>query len=153
MINLVAFSIVVYWLRRHLVKVVAIEPFLTLGKASLQVFCTHIVFVFVGLALLVRDVGDDVGQPLEQLHGITAAVLLAVTFTVLFLVALREVRKRGRRGKLPGQDSEAKSSESSRASAIDQSHDAERRVVAAGDQPAADAEDFPASVVAEKIRC
>ncbi|MGB6826588.1 MAG: OpgC domain-containing protein [Terracidiphilus sp.] len=152
-INLIAFSIVAYWLRRHLVKVLAIEPFLTLGKASLQVFCTHIVFVFVGLALLVRDVGEDVGQPLEQLHGITAVVLLAVTFTVLFLVALREVRRRGRRGKLPGQVSEAKSSETSRPSSTEQNRDAERRVVATGDQPAVGAEDFPASVVAEKIRC
>jgi hypothetical protein len=94
LINLVTFSIVVYWLRRHLIKLVAIEPFLILGKASLQVFCTHIVFVFFGLALLVRDVGDDVGEPIEQLHGFTAFLLLAVTFTALFLVAARELRKR-----------------------------------------------------------
>jgi hypothetical protein len=98
-INLVTFSIVVYWLRRHLVKVVAIEPFLTLGKASLRVFCTHILFVFAGLALLVRDVGDDVGGPLEQLHGVTAILLLAVTFAALILVAAHRVRKRGDRGK------------------------------------------------------
>ncbi|MGD0914550.1 MAG: OpgC domain-containing protein, partial [Terracidiphilus sp.] len=98
-INLVTFSIVVYWLRRHLVKILAIEPFLTLGKASLQVFCTHIVFVFVGLALLVRDVGGDMGQPLEQLHGTTAILLLIVTFTALLLVALREVYLRRTRGK------------------------------------------------------
>jgi hypothetical protein len=93
-INLVTFSIVVYWLRRHLVKVVAVEPFLTLGKASLRVFCTHILFVFVGLALLVRDVGDDMGGPLEQLHGVTAILLLAVTFAALILVAAHRVRKR-----------------------------------------------------------
>lgn len=93
-INLITFSIVVYWLRRHLVKLVAIEPFLTLGKASLRVFCTHIVFVFVGLALLVRDVNDDVGAPLEQLHGITAVLLVAVTFAVLILVAAHNVRQR-----------------------------------------------------------
>lgn len=96
-INLVAFSVVVYWLRRHLVKVVAVEPFLTLGKASLRVFCTHLVFVFVGLTLLVRDVGDDVGAPSEQLHGITAIMLLIVTFTALILVAVHEVRKRRER--------------------------------------------------------
>jgi hypothetical protein len=96
-INLVAFSVVVYWLRRHLVKVVAIEPFLTLGKASLRVFCAHLVFVFVGLALLARDVGDDVGAPSEQLHGITAMVLLIVTFTALILVAVYEVRRRRER--------------------------------------------------------
>lgn len=92
-INLITFSIVAYWLRGHLLKVVAIEPFLTLGKASLRVFCTHIFFVFVGLSLLVRDVGEDVGAPLEQLHGITAILLLAVTFTVLILVAAHRVRQ------------------------------------------------------------
>jgi hypothetical protein len=93
-INLVTFSIVIYWLRKYLLRIVAIEPFLTLGKASLQVFCTHLAFVFIGLTLLVRDVGDDVGAPSEQLHGIAAIALLAVTFTGLFLVALHEVRRR-----------------------------------------------------------
>src|SRR5580658_3783893 len=97
-INLDTFSVVVYWLRRHLIKFVAIEPFLTLGRASLQVFCTHIAFVFVGLALLVRDVGEDTGEPLEQLHGPAAIILLAITFTGLILVALVEVRwRRARR--------------------------------------------------------
>jgi hypothetical protein len=92
-VNLVAFSVVVYWMRKYLLRMVAIEPFLTLGKASLQVFCTHLAFVFVGLALLVRDVGDDVGAPSEQLHGATAIALLVVTFTGLIWVATREVRK------------------------------------------------------------
>lgn len=91
-VNLVAFSIVLYWLRHHL-RWLAIEPFLILGRASLQVFCTHIAFVFIGLAFLVRDVGDDVNAPLEQLHGLTAIVLLAVTFTALIFVAVYQVRK------------------------------------------------------------
>ena len=93
-INLVTFSIVFYWLRKYLLRMVAIEPFLTLGKASLQVFCTHLAFVFVGLALLVRDVGDDVGAPSEQLHGLPAYALLVLTFTGLILVAVHEVRRR-----------------------------------------------------------
>jgi hypothetical protein len=102
-INLVTFSIVIYWLRKYLLRWVAVEPFVTLGKASLQVFCTHVAFVFLGLALLVRDVGDDVGAPSEQLHGVSAAVLLIVTFTGLILVAVREVRKRrARRAEPPG---------------------------------------------------
>jgi len=96
-VNLMAFSVVVYWLRRHLVKLVAVEPFLTLGRASLRVFCAHLVFVFVGLTLLVRDVGEDVGAPSEQLHGITAVVLLILTFTALILVAAHEVRRRRER--------------------------------------------------------
>jgi hypothetical protein len=93
-VNLAALSLVAYWLRSHLLKVVAIEPFVTLGKASLHVFCTHVVFVFVGLALLVRDVGEDVGAPSEQLHGFEAITLLVLTFVGLILVAIRQVRKR-----------------------------------------------------------
>ena len=135
LINLVAFSIVVYWLRRKLVKIVAIEPLLTLGKASLQVFCTHIVFVFVGLTLLVRDVDEDVGQPLEQLRGITAYLLLAVTFTALVLAALREVHKRRTRGKPPRQDSNTKSSDGSKLLSTSRSQVVERRPDAVADQP------------------
>ena len=93
-VNLVTFTVVFYWLRKHLLRVVAIEPFLTLGKASLQVFCTHLAFVFIGLTLLVRDVGQDVDAPSEQLHGLPAIVLLVITFTGLMLVAVREVRNR-----------------------------------------------------------
>jgi hypothetical protein len=98
-INLVTFSIVFYWLRKYLLRWVAVEPFLTLGKASLQVFCTHLAFVFVGLTLLVRDVGEDVGAPSEQLHGFPAIALLVVTFIGLMLVAIREVHKRRARKK------------------------------------------------------
>ena len=93
-INLITFTIVFYWLRRYLLRWMAIEPFLVLGKASLQVFCTHLAFVFIGLTLLVRDVGEDVGAPSEQLHGIPAVALLVVTFTGLILVATRQVRNR-----------------------------------------------------------
>ena len=91
-LNLVTFTLVVYWLRKYVLKVVAIEPFLTLGKASLRVFCAHIFFVFVGLALLYGDVEYSNGVP--QLHGPVAIALLAVTFTALFLVAVNEVRKK-----------------------------------------------------------
>lgn len=95
LLNLVTFSIVVYWLRDHLSPLVAREPFLTLGKASLRVFCTHIVFVFVGLCFMVRDVGQDT-DTIETLHGWTAIGLVAVTFIVLFLVAAQRARARQR---------------------------------------------------------
>jgi hypothetical protein len=85
-LNLITFTIVCYWLRKYVVKVVSREPFLTLGKASLQVFCAHVFFVFIGLGLLYGEV--------EQLHGITAIALLIATFTALILVAANEVRKR-----------------------------------------------------------
>jgi hypothetical protein len=85
-LNLFAFSCVVYGARKFLTKLVLVEPFLTLGKASLAVFCAHVFFVFVGLALLYGEV--------TELHGRVALLLLTVTFTVLILVATREVRRK-----------------------------------------------------------
>lgn len=86
LVNLIAFTILFYWLRKAVVKIVSIEPFLTLGKASLEVFCAHVVFVFAGLALLYQD--------MTQLHGITAAAILVITILGMILVAIRETRKR-----------------------------------------------------------
>ncbi|HEY1993146.1 MAG TPA: OpgC domain-containing protein [Edaphobacter sp.] len=86
LINLAAALIVCYWLRRYLVRLISREPFLTLGKASLQVFCAHVFFVFAALALLYGDI--------PQLHGFRAYGMLALTFTGLFLVASHEVKLR-----------------------------------------------------------
>jgi hypothetical protein len=92
-LNLISFAVVFYWLRKYVVKLVAREPLITLGKASLQVFCAHLFFVFVGLALLYGQI--------EQLHGWTALILLSVTFVSLMIVAIREVRKRNARRNRP----------------------------------------------------
>jgi hypothetical protein len=86
--NLMAFTVLFYWLRKYVLRAVAVEPLLTLGKASLQVYCAHLVFVFAGLALLYGAV--------EQLHGLMAVLLVGVTFAMLILVALNEARKRRR---------------------------------------------------------
>lgn len=85
-VNLVAFAMLFYWLRRFVYPVVQMEPFLTLGKASLEVFCAHLVFVFIALALLFNDV--------TELHGTIAIVSLIVTFVGLFLMAASLVRRR-----------------------------------------------------------
>src|SRR3984885_7159274 len=85
-LNLFAFSCVVYWSRKSLTRLVMVEPLLTLGKASLEVFCAHLFFVFVGLALLYGEV--------TELHGPYALILLTITFTALILVAIREVRRK-----------------------------------------------------------
>lgn len=85
-VNLVAFTIFFWWLRKWVVLLIHREPFLTMGKASLQVFCAHLFFVFAGLALLYGDVAE--------LGWRTASVLTSVTFAALFYVAAREVRKR-----------------------------------------------------------
>jgi hypothetical protein len=85
-LNLFAFAMLFYWLRRFVYPVVQMEPFLTLGKASLEVFCAHLVFVFIALALLFNDV--------TELHGPVAIVSLIVTFVGLFLLAASLVRRR-----------------------------------------------------------
>ena len=84
-VNLVAFSIVAYWLRRYIWRLVAREPLLTLGRASLHVFCAHLFFVFIGLALLYGEV--------EQLHGLTAVALVAITFASLIFIASQQIRR------------------------------------------------------------
>ncbi len=95
-VNLIAFVVLFYWLRRFVFPIVQTEPFLTLGKASLEVFCAHIVFVFLGLALLYNDV--------SELHGAVAILALTVTFGGLFLMAQWLVRQR-RAAKQAGQAS------------------------------------------------
>jgi hypothetical protein len=86
MVNLIACTVVIYWLRKYVKMAVSREPFLTLGAASMEVFCTHLLFVFVGLALLYNEV--------PQLHGIYALLLLAGTFAGLIFVASRQVRRK-----------------------------------------------------------
>jgi hypothetical protein len=81
MVNLFAFSCLLYWFRKGLGRLVLVEPFMTLGKASLEVFCAHVFFVFVGLALLYGEV--------SQLHGVYAAGLVIITFASLVGIAVR----------------------------------------------------------------
>ncbi|HVC91552.1 MAG TPA: OpgC domain-containing protein [Acidobacteriaceae bacterium] len=95
-LNLLAFMVVFYWLRKYVLRIVSIEPLMTLGKASLHVYCAHLFFVFTGLALLYGEV--------EQLQGITAITLVVVTFAVLLLVAANETRKRRRNREARKQD-------------------------------------------------
>jgi hypothetical protein len=84
-VNLIAFACVIYWSRKLLARLILIEPFIMLGKASLQVFCAHLAFVFVGLALLYGTV--------SQLHGFDAVGLVALTFVGLIFVALHKMRR------------------------------------------------------------
>ena len=86
LINLIAFVSLLYGLRGAVKWLISREPFITLGRASLEVFCAHLVFVFVGLALLYGEV--------PQLHGIYALALLVATFIGLIYVAQRQVRRK-----------------------------------------------------------
>lgn len=101
-LNIVAFAIVGYSLRKYLLRAISIEPFLTLGKASLRVFCAQLFFVFVALGLVYREVGHDIPGPPARLHDITAVIMFAITFPVLILVATHQVhqKRRAKREKL-----------------------------------------------------
>lgn len=85
-LNLVAFICVLYSLRGAIRWLISHEPLITLGRASIEVFCAHLVFVFVGLALLYGEV--------PQLHGVYALSLLVATFLGLLYVAYRQVRRK-----------------------------------------------------------
>jgi hypothetical protein len=85
-VNRIAFEYVIHWSRKLLTRLFVIEPFIMLDKASLQVFCAHLAFVFLGLALLYETV--------SQLHGLYAVGLVASTFIGLIFVALREIRRK-----------------------------------------------------------
>ena len=86
LINLIACAGVIYWLRSPLKRLISREPFLTLGRASIEVFCAHLVFVFAGLAMLYNEV--------PELHGLYAVLLLAATFSGLLIIATRQVRSK-----------------------------------------------------------
>ena len=85
-LNLVAFTVFFYWVRRFIFPLLQTEPLLTLGKASLEVFCAHIVLVFLALALLYNDVAE--------LHGAVAIVVLILSFSAMFLLASQLVKRR-----------------------------------------------------------
>jgi hypothetical protein len=67
---------------RPIMKAISIRPLVLMGQSSLQVFCTHFVFCFIGIAMM----GDA-----QRLYGWKQAALLLTTFATLYLVArLRE---------------------------------------------------------------
>jgi hypothetical protein len=63
---------------QSLVKALAVRPLVNLGQASLQVFCAHLLFCFIGLAIL----GDA-----AVVNGWHEAMLVTTTFVGLFLTS------------------------------------------------------------------
>jgi len=63
---------------QSLLKPLAIRPLVTLGQASLQVFCAHLLFCFIGLAIM----GDA-----AAVNGWHEAMLVTTTFVGLFLTS------------------------------------------------------------------
>jgi len=63
---------------QSVVKPLAVRPLVLMGQSSLQVFCAHFIFCFIGLAWMG---GSD------RLYGWPQLALIVVTFVALFLVA------------------------------------------------------------------
>ncbi|HTR66596.1 MAG TPA: OpgC domain-containing protein [Terriglobales bacterium] len=79
LINFAAIAVLLVRFQPSL-KRLAIRPLVLLGQASLQVFCAHLFFVFLGLAMM----GDN-----PILAGWKEIALPVVTFATLLLVAWR----------------------------------------------------------------
>jgi hypothetical protein len=63
---------------RSITGKIAIRPLVLMGQSSLQVFCTHFVFCFIGIGMM-----GDAGR----VYGWKQALLLVVTFAALLAVA------------------------------------------------------------------
>jgi hypothetical protein len=63
---------------RSIPKAISIRPLVLMGQSSLQVFCTHFVFCFIGIGMM----GSS-----DRIFGWPQAVLIAGTFAALLLVA------------------------------------------------------------------
>ena len=63
---------------RELVQAFAMRPLVLMGQSSLQVFCTHFVFCFAGIALM---------GGADRIYGWTQVPLVVGTFAALLLVA------------------------------------------------------------------
>ncbi|HEY4740075.1 MAG TPA: OpgC domain-containing protein [Candidatus Acidoferrales bacterium] len=77
MFNFAAIAIVLIRFRSA-VKPLAIRPLVLLGQSSLQVFCTHFLFCFLGIGLM----GDA-----DRIFGWRQFALIVVTFAALLFVA------------------------------------------------------------------
>jgi hypothetical protein len=90
-VNFTAVGLVLWRLRRWLKAVLNRGPLPALGMASIQVFTAHVVFVFLGLALIYSDSDTLV-------HGWQARLLIAASLLGLVatgaVVAQRKLRER-----------------------------------------------------------
>jgi hypothetical protein len=77
LIDLAAISTLLWRAKRSL-HVLAIRPLVLMGQASLQVFCAHLLFCFIGLTIM----GNAAIVP-----GWRQLVLLTGTFTALLITA------------------------------------------------------------------
>jgi hypothetical protein len=77
LVNFSAFAVLLVRLQ-PVMKLLAVRPLVTLGQASLQVFCAHLFFCFFGLTMM----GNA-----SMVSGWRQLLLLTLTFSALFLTA------------------------------------------------------------------
>lgn len=92
-LNIAAYIVLFWWGRKSIARALNHEPLITFGQASIEVFCAHLFFVFVGLSLVSGD--------LLHTHGTAAVLLDLVTFPALFVFAVWVVRRRQRKQRPP----------------------------------------------------
>jgi hypothetical protein len=63
---------------RSVMKTISIRPLVLMGQSSLQVFCTHFIFCFIGIAMM----GNA-----ERIFGWLQAALIVGTFAALLVIA------------------------------------------------------------------
>lgn len=68
---------------RSVVNVLAIKPLVLMGQSSLQIFCTHFIFCFIGIAIM----GDA-----DRIYGWPQIPLIVVTFAALLGIAKWKAR-------------------------------------------------------------
>lgn len=90
-INITAYIVVFWWLRKYIARAISREPLILFGQASIEVFCWHLFFVFLGLGLVSGD--------LLHANGTWSIVLDIITLPALFAIALYVVRRRHRRSR------------------------------------------------------
>jgi hypothetical protein len=78
LLDFLSFAILFAVSRSRLSRWLTISPLVSLGKASLEVFCAHLLFCFAALSL----VGDGAGLP-----ALTQSALVAATLIGLYMVA------------------------------------------------------------------
>lgn len=63
---------------RAIMRTISIRPLVLMGQSSLQVFCTHFIFCFIGIGMM----GNS-----DRIFGWRQVALIVVTFSALLLVA------------------------------------------------------------------
>lgn len=94
LINFTAVAVLLIQFRAF-VKPLAIRPLVLLGQSSLQVFCTHFVFCFIGIGMM---------GSAARIYGWPQFALIALTFAALLIVAKLHAKPEPAANTSPGRE-------------------------------------------------